>query len=461
MILDLLIQLFKGLGWLFRTLFFSSYECLFVIIFVAFTHVLLCKFFVVYEAVTYECSLAAVLLTIMNMHSRGITVPNLVAFGICFVAFLLNALSQRHFYGKLKNIVNDVFLTRYFDPKNKNSGEDMKDIISRSVVPSFSRFIEESKLLNNPANLFGLIKRTLSRDRFQKRKFMIRERSAELLNYTSFHDAAATQKAVAEGRISGNKKQLPGVIITPEDLALDYSDEKKGLFSFDFLGFGALFGSMIYVYMTSSDSSSVLLPQWGLYLLLIFVGFASYLFRRIAFQRNNSLFTELACVAFFPVLYIFSTGTFHSADWTDYTAFIISVVLIFVIFFIYGRSGKIRQKKAQAQFKDLLDDKSIRDYPAETKRIIINCLESLLFLCPSVLEPLSFRMFQGEFQKGKKAERFKHEKSMVGLAREITGFKKNPFEVKDLTLEKKHILISYGIIIASLIFLCVTAFIYS
>ena len=462
MILDLLLHIFKGIGVGCRTLFFASYENLFVILFVAFTHVLLCKFFMVYEAVTYECSLAAVLLTFMHMRTNGLTVPNAIAFGICMLAFLLNALSQKHFYAKLKKIVENVFKTRVFDEKNRGSGEDMKDIISGSVVPSFSRFIEESKLLNNPANLFGLIKRTLSRDRFQKRKFLIREKSAELLNYTSFYDVSEFRKATANGTLENVKKDSPGPIVTPEDLALDYSDEKKGLFSFDFLGFGALFGSLIYVYKTSSGQSAAPLPEWGFYLLLIAMGFISYLFRHIAFQRNNSLFTELACVAFFPVLYVFSTGTFHSSDWRDYVAFVIAAVLIFLVFFIYGRSGKIRRKQAHDRFDLLKDNKDIREYPAETRRVITNCLDNLLFLCPSVLEPLSFRMLREITPAKQKKDSSKtHEESLVNLVREITGAKKNPFKAADLKLKKRQIIVSYCIIFVALAFLCLTAFIYA
>ena len=463
MILDLLLYIFKGIGTGLRVFFWASYEYLFVILFVAFTHILLCKFFRVYEAVTYECSLAAVLLTLMNMRTGGLTFPNVAAFVICMLAFLLNALSQKHFYGKLKKIVANVLSTRDFDTKNKGSREDMTDIVSGSVVPSFSRFIEESKLLNNPANLFGLIKRTLSRDRFQKRKFLIREKSAELLNYTSFYSAPRQSKTVVNSAPKKLKKEAPGPIVTPEDLALDYGDEKKGLFSFDALGFGALIGSMIFVYKFSSGQESSAMPEWLFYLLLIAVGFISYGFRHIAFQRNNSLFTELACVAFFPVLYVFSTGTFRSSDWRDYVAFVIAAVLIFLVFFMYGRSGKIRLRKADEQFRKVLqENKRIKEDSAETRRVIRNCLEDLLFLCPSVLEPLSFRMLKALSRHGNKKNTEKpHEEHLVNLVREIGGDKENPFEPEDLNLSRPQILVSYGIIFVSLIVLCVTAFIYS
>ena len=205
------------------------------------------------------------------------------------------------------------------------------------------------------------------------------------------------------------------------------------------------------------------MPEWLFYLLLIAVGFISYGFRHIAFQRNNSLFTELACVAFFPVLYVFSTGTFRSSDWRDYVAFVIAAVLIFLVFFMYGRSGKIRLRKADEQFRKVLqENKRIKEDSAETRRVIRNSLEDLLFLCPSVLEPLSFRMLKALSRSGNKKNTEKpHEEHLVNLVREIGGDKENPFEPEDLNLSRSQILVSYGIIFVSLIVLCVTAFIYS
>lgn len=278
-----------------------------------------------YEAVTFECSAGAFLISVLLMLRNGFSWPLCALAAALLLAFLANAFCQWHFYMLLQDIIKEHFLDNAgvsdkeaADLKDKaNNKKENKEALSFdqqrqhaisntlytmasvAIMPSYSRFIEESKLLNNPGGLIGLIKSILKRQRFQKKKYRMRDCFAENVNLIG----------PCKPRLDTMLRDATKVVAAPihaNDLALDYKEEKIGLVSFDILGFGALAAiwGFLPVYAGSSGSwSSLSLPLRAvllLGLLLAFTALSSQL-RHYAFARYENFWYELSFSALVAV----------------------------------------------------------------------------------------------------------------------------------------------------------------
>ena len=206
-----------------------------------------------YEAVTFECSAGAFLISVLLMLRNGFSWPLCALAAALLLAFLANAFCQWHFYMLLQDIIKEHFLDNAgvsdkeaADLKDKaNNKKENKEALSFdqqrqhaisntlytmasvAIMPSYSRFIEESKLLNNPGGLIGLIKSILKRQRFQKKKYRMRDCFAENVNLIG----------PCKPRLDTMLRDATKVVAAPihaNDLALDYKEEKIGLVSLTF-----------------------------------------------------------------------------------------------------------------------------------------------------------------------------------------------------------------------------------
>ena len=109
--------------------------------------------------------------------------------------FLINAFAQYHFFDKLQDriisavLIRSPYFSNIFKSDKKNKYKKEKQLVrciiqigSKAIMPSFSRFIEESLFFNNPGGFIGIVKSLLSRKRFQKKKYLMRECFADNLN---------------------------------------------------------------------------------------------------------------------------------------------------------------------------------------------------------------------------------------------------------------------------------------
>ena len=150
---------------------------LFLIIIVFGTHYIRTWAFNRHEAITFECSSAAFLFSLLLMIRYGVTWKLLLAAIVLFIAFAANAFSQWHFYMVLQDIIEKAFESKSKYLRKKENAYYINDILktmaSVAIMPSFSRFIEESKMFNNPGGFIGLVKSVMKRQRFQKKKYLM------------------------------------------------------------------------------------------------------------------------------------------------------------------------------------------------------------------------------------------------------------------------------------------------
>ena len=128
-----------------------------------------------HEAMTFECSSAAFLISLMMMIRYGVTIRLLVVAIVLLIAFAANAFAQWHFYMVLQDIIKEAFERKSKLLRDQENAGYINNILqtmaSVAIMPSFSRFIEESKLFNNPGGFIGLIKSVMKRQRFQKKNY--------------------------------------------------------------------------------------------------------------------------------------------------------------------------------------------------------------------------------------------------------------------------------------------------
>lgn len=284
---------------------------LYLLVLIFGTHFIRTVSFNRYEAVTFECSATALLLSLLLILRYGFSWQRGVFAATMLAGFVGNAFSQFHFYEKLQKIIKNAFDEKATKLNNANDqnkvdaiNKTLRDMASRAIMPSFSRFIEESKLFNNPGSFIGLVKSIMKRQRFQKKKYLMRECFADNVNLIGpckpmigkmMHDQ--TEDTVA-GALHAN------------DLALKYRDEMIGLALFDTLGFGAL--AAIWVLLVRSQAGlsaaaadSGLVPAVWLGVLLVAFTALSHVLRYIAFARYESFFYELCFSALVAVSFGF------------------------------------------------------------------------------------------------------------------------------------------------------------
>ena len=277
----------------------NTFIFLFVLIFG--THALRSWAFSRYEAVTFECSSAALTIAVLMMIRYG-TSRHMVMISLAlFASFIANAFSQWHFYMRLQEVIEKAFRSRSSclrdDAQKHSIDEKLRTMASVAVMPSFSRFIEESKLFNNPGSFIGLIKSIMKRQRFQKKKYLMRECFAENVNLIGPCRPCirlSVQPSGNEGESS--PRSLVPTAVHANDLALDYPDEKKGLLSFDVLGFGGF--ALIWYAMSFMPAGEPAPPSAGRALLtaaaVVLTAILTSLLRHLAFARYESYSYELS-----------------------------------------------------------------------------------------------------------------------------------------------------------------------
>lgn len=292
-----------------------------------------------HEAVTFECSAAACLISLLLLPQLGWSLCLIPWAAGLFAAFLVNAFTQWFFYMKLQDNMKGAFGKRasYLntlgssDPQGTERAKIITDTLqtmaSVAVMPSFSRFLEESKFFNDPGSFIGLVKSILRRQRFQKKKFQMRECFARIVNLlcpckpmigSAKADAAEDKPA---GKIAGRKPAgkiageapdqknsdgdtIPGVLHANE-LALNYTQEKIGLAVFDVLGFGAAIWIWHGLDLAAKAETAPGAGLQGLWYLLLLPLFAwlDLVLRRRAFARYESFGYELSFASLMAVAF--------------------------------------------------------------------------------------------------------------------------------------------------------------
>ena len=256
-----------------------------------------------YEAVTFECIVVSMYVSLANLFFFGLSFNNIYLYTTVILAGMLglNTYHQHKYLNmmkeRIKKAVNDI-IDDIKKTKDQNSTEDirisyyenLKAIGLTVIAPTFSSFIEENELFNNPGGMIGMTKAMLGgRKRFHKKKYEMRERIAELLNLAGPYVSQ-----------SGSEELQ---IVKPKDLALEVKDEKGGLIRFDVVGFSSfiLFFAIVVLstYKHSYGESGSFL-QMNLSDALIFTGLLiglglfTWAMRQIAFGRKESPLYEVA-----------------------------------------------------------------------------------------------------------------------------------------------------------------------
>ena len=279
-----------------------------------------------HEAVTFECSAAACLISLLLLPQLGWSLCLILWAAGLFAAFLANAFTQWFFYMKLQDNMKGAFGKRasYLntlgsaDPQGTERAKIITDTLqtmaSVAVMPSFSRFLEESKFFNDPGSFIGLVKSILRRQRFQKKKFQMRECFARIVNLLcpckpmigSAEADAAGGKTAGEDpdQNSPGSDTIPGVLHANE-LALNYTQEKIGLAVFDVLGFGAAIWIWHGLDLAAKAETAPGAGLHGLWYLLLLPLFAwlDLVLRRRAFARYESFGYELSFAALMAVAF--------------------------------------------------------------------------------------------------------------------------------------------------------------
>ena len=347
-----------------------------------------------YEAVTFECSAIALLLSFLLIYRYGFRKELLLLSLLLLVMFVGNAMSQWHFYMTLQRIIDKAFDKRMsymenHDPKFIFTNRALLLMASVAIMPSFSRFIEESKLFNNPGNLLGLIKSIMKRERFQKQKYRMRECFAENVNLigpckpeiTSMKIMAKDERQGKPGR----EKGIPGAI-RPNDLALNYTQEKWGLFAFDTLGFGALiiiFVVIKYLYFHPLERAAAPTAVLGAFkvaglvaVLALFIALG-HLLRLFAFARRESVHYEISFVALVVSAYrVFDAWLYGEklSAW-HYVVLAVAILTFGIHSFINRKLDKAFHKEVDQRYETIMKKIPIDTETGRTRRKFLENLE--------------------------------------------------------------------------------------
>lgn len=376
-----------------------------------------------YEAVTFECIVVSMYISLANLFFFGLSYKNIYLYTTVILAGML-ALNAFHQYkylklmkDRIKKAVNDI-IADIRKTQNKNS-DKTADLITKSsdseqnspedvrisyydnlreiglivIAPTFSSFIEENELFNNPGGMIGMTKAMLGgRKRFHKKKYEMRERIAELLNLAGPYVSQ-----------SGSEELQ---IVKPRDLALEVKDEKGGLIRFDlvgFLSFLVFFAIVILSTYKHSFGTAGSFLQVNLSDALIFTGILiglglfTWAMRQIAFGRKESPLYEVA--SSFMIVSVWK----EFWDLTQYKALpdyrrIIVLAIIFILWilisFICIKSNKKIHKAINYVFDDInkkldqYEDKNskINDQIKEIIRIRRLCVQNLQAVTQCILD---------------------------------------------------------------------------
>ena len=364
----------------------NTFIFLFILIFG--THAMRSWAFSRYEAVTFECSSAALTIAVLMMIRYGASRHLVMITLALFVSFIANAFSQWHFYMRLQEVIEKAFRSRSSclrdDAQKHSIDEKLRTMASVAVMPSFSRFIEESKLFNNPGSFIGLIKSIMKRQRFQKKKYLMRECFAENVNLIGPCRPCirlSVQPSGNEGESS--PRSLVPTAVHANDLALDYPDEKKGLFSFDVLGFGGF--ALIWYAMSfmPAEVSAVTQPFPGRALLtaaaVVLTAVLTSLLRHLAFARYESYSYELSfsalVAAAFSVFTELSEGS--GSGMPGYVCFAVAAAAFLLSSFVNHSADRALHGHINDVFDSLIGRLSLETETQRAKRTFLSNLKTI------------------------------------------------------------------------------------
>lgn len=299
-----------------------------------------------HEAITFECSASAAFISLFLIWYYGASLFTVLLFVITLVMLAANAFAQWHFYMKLQGRIDAAFRKKRAactNAERKNAFAILRAMASIAIMPSFSRSIEESRVLNNQAGFIGLLKTLMKRQRFQKKKYLMRDCFSDNLNLLG--PCKPVYKADESG-ISSKPEDPVSEVVHPEDFALSEKDERTGLLTFDLLGFGAMLlvlAMLLFIHFEpAAFSDQISHGHPGIVFLLVssvlLTVFISFL-RHYAFARYESVFYELTfgtfLIASLMALHsLFESGCILPVPWMA----ALITLLIFVILSAINKS---------------------------------------------------------------------------------------------------------------------------
>ena len=338
-----------------------------------------------HEAVTFEMSFIMAFFSLMFIWRYGLNGVRGILLVVLTVMFAANAFLQWHFFMELQDIMKKALDKRFSganDEETKTRKDSLLTMASVSIMPSFSRFIEESKLFNNPGSLIGLIKSIMKRQRFQKKKYQMRECFAENLNLIG------PCKPEIDSITSDEQKYVQGAVHV-NDLALGYRSERIGLISYDVLGFGAQLIVAFMLYLR--NGAEVLTDSSPAKTYAIAASAAAFMaldlfLRKIGFARDESVFYEMSYTGMLIVLFRVLLPFFYREEvsvlqWALLAGY---AALSLFVSFCYRSLDKAFHKRI-----NLLFDKLIYNIPVEneTDRTQRRFLTNLKTICEWTLDP--------------------------------------------------------------------------
>lgn len=365
----------------------------YIVILVFGTHFVRTWAFNRHEAITFEFSSVAAICPILFIVYYGYDIRLIWLLLVLMIMFIGNAFTQWHFYGVLQERIKEAFKERdqYLKKHEKDNTvvDRIRIMASVAIMPSFSRFIEESNLFTNPGNPIGLIKSIIKRERFQNKKYQMRERFADSVNLIG------ACKPAINSMVKDDSDVVPGAI-RANDLAIDYSDEVIGLLTYDILGFGAgiiLFffikkyyyyvveGSAIHPLILSVSRKGIPLfsVEIGIIIVILLFVCVSYLLRHLGFARYESFgyevsFTALVISSFFAVMPLIEGGEVTK----ERILVSCSYLFIFIFLsFINRYSDKKLHSKTDSLFDSILSDIRMSNETDIIKRRFIKNLKGV------------------------------------------------------------------------------------
>ena len=376
--------------------FISAFIYLLILTFA--THFIRTFAFSRHEGVTFECSIITVVISYVQIIENGLSWLTLGQFLIFLFFFIFNAFSQHKYYLKLQTRIDDAFGKRAVvlsdDWKKDFITDNLKTLASVAIMPSFSRFIEESKYFNNSGNIIGLTKTIMRRSRFQKRKYLMREKFSDCINYIG------PCKATVELTIDDKHNDDVSDAVLPNDLALDFKDEKWGLFDFDVSGFGAMLILFIGISLYNATpeifpaTMNFTVPLFVHIIVLVGIILLTHILRIMAFARYESLPYEIVFVSLIIASYLFFqsyktilSNLFLASGrwaWISLGIFLLFFILFLAVSLINYSMDKKLHKRINKVFDTIITDIAYRN---ETFRVQRKFLEHLKYISEWAITP--------------------------------------------------------------------------
>ena len=351
-----------------------------------------------YEAVTYECNVVAFLVSFFFLVKYNTFLPII----IFFLLLVASGLAQFYFYMKLQKGVLEIFKEkRRKEEKNRSFLDMIKIMVSCTIVPSFSRFIEESNPFNNPGNFIGLIKTYMKRKRFHKKKYMIRDVSADMINSFGYGKVPKDEVIIENALGKKEKNYVEIETYEPEQFALDKKNEIAGLSAFDGTGFGAIAILMVFLLLFLKDNAGN--AAWAVvnrstWPFGIISSFSLFMWFTFVFKWLTSGFdpAHMILMAVSTAIYLISLAMISINEKKRTKKF---------TQILDERIDKLKQKTKAKYVNDIFDpkkkDQDKNTYVSEVNRIKIRYLENIRQITPSMVSSSKIPVKMSDKEKTK------------------------------------------------------------